>query len=296
MRNRITYILIKITKLIKGFFLRLKERLESGGTIEYIFGRFLFIRNLRSFYLRTFDVENSIIGNNNVYIDSIDQNKAISELNKKGVFLGLKLTKSTLNKFKLLIQNSDSIEHGKLTRKFNISSASKYNSSNPNKPVLMIDHFSKELNLFADEIARSYPLFNIAENYLGKVKKIRTKVQTSLIANANDYYRDTNGQTVTFHYDVEGYNFIYIFFYINKCNYLNGAHESILYSHKNKKLSFLFSSARKSDSLIYKNYPGKDIIISGDPGYGFIEDTSCYHRALAPKKSIRTCFQIRYVS
>ena len=61
-------------------------------------------------------------------------------------------------------------------------------------------------------MARSFPLFDIAEQYLGKVKKIQTKVQTSLIANASTFYRESNGQTVTFHFDVEGFNFVYIFF------------------------------------------------------------------------------------
>ena len=74
---------------------------------------------------------------------------------------------------------------------------------------------------------------------------------------------ESNGQTVTFHYDVEGYNFVYIFFYLTKCDYLSGAHESILYSHKLKNLRFLFSSARKSDELIYESYPGKDLLLMG---------------------------------
>ena len=60
-------------------------------------------------------------------------------------------------------------------------------------------------------MARSFPLFDIAEQYLGKVKKIQTKVQTSLIANAY-FCRESNGQTVTFHFDVEDLICIYFFY------------------------------------------------------------------------------------
>jgi len=297
MKLRKIYLLKRLfINIPKALFLRIKNRLISGGTIEYLFGRFVFVRKIRTFYLRSFDKGKSLTGNNKIHIELIDQKKAILELKTKGVCLGLKLKEKTLNKFKLLISKSKTKEHGKLSRKFDIDSASEFNSGNPINPVLMIDHYGKDLNSFADEVAHSYPLFNIAEYYLGKVKKVRTKVQTSLVANASNNYRDTNGQTVTFHYDVEGYNFVYIFFYLTSCNYLSGAHESIFYSHKNKSLRFLFSSARKTDELIYKTYPGKDFIISGNPGFGFIEDTSCYHRALAPIKFNRTCFQIRYVS
>ena len=96
----------------------------------------------------------------------------------------MKLKEETINKFSNFIQESNTKEHEGFGRSFDIESAKEFNSFNPPNPVLIIDHFSKDLNLFAEEVARSYPLLNIAEDYLGKVKKITTKVQTSLIANA----------------------------------------------------------------------------------------------------------------
>ena len=36
------------------------------------------------------------------------------------------------------------------------------------------------------------------------------------------------------------------------------------------------------------------IVVEGSAGYGFIEDTSCYHRALKPINKSRLCLQFRY--
>ena len=283
-------------KLCVNIFFRLKNlRNNRVGTLKYILGRFLIVRKLRFFYLTYFDNGKKIMGNKKIYIEDINQKKALGEICEKGVSVGLKLKDETINKFSNFIKESNTKEHEGFGRNFDIESAKEFNSFNPPNPVLIIDHLSKDLNLFAEEVARSYPLLNIAEDYLGKVKKITTKVQTSLIADASRKYRDDNGQTVTFHYDVEGYSFLYVFFYLTKCDSLSGAHEFIFNSHKKKKLEFLFSGARKSDNLIYNSYHKDACVISGEPGFGFIEDTSCYHRALAPKKSSRTCFQIRYI-
>ena len=264
-------------------------------TIEYALGRFKTIRSLRFFYLKYINRSNSLKGKQNIYVKYLKTKEVMQALNKQGLFEGIQLEKETIKNFKKLINNSKTIEHGTLKRELSIKDALNYNSSNPDNPVLVIDHVSKDLNCFSEDVARSFPLFDIAEQYLGKVKKIQTKVQTSLIANASTFYRESNGQTVTFHFDVEGFNFVYIFFYLSDCGENSGAHESILGSHKTKKLSHLISSARKTDEIIYKYYPGQDKVISGEVGFGFVEDTSCFHRALAPKTANRVCYQIRYV-
>lgn len=283
-----------ILNLSKHLIYILRQR-SLLRTIEYALGRFYIIRSLRFFYLKYLNRSNSLKGKQNIYIKYLKTNDVMRAIDKKGLFEGIQLENETINKFEQLINNSKTIEHGTLKRELSIKDALNYNSSNPPNPILVIDHISKDLNFFSEEVARSFPLFDIAEQYLGKVKKIQTKVQTSLIANASNFYRESNGQTVTFHFDVEGFNFVYIFFYLTDCGVYSGAHESILGSHKRKKLSHLFSSARKTDKIIYKYYPGKDKVISGKAGFGFVEDTSCFHRALAPKNANRLCYQIRYV-
>lgn len=119
-------------------------------------------------------------------------------------------------------------------------------------------------------------------------------MHTSLVAEASTAYRESLNQTVMFHYDVHALNFLYIFFYLTDCDRFSGAHEMIPGSHRKKSLRLLMSSARKSDDEIYRLYPACNLIIEGEKGFGFIEDTSCFHRALPPLKEERITLQIRY--
>jgi hypothetical protein len=66
-------------------------------------------------------------------------------------------------------------------------------------------------------------------------------------------------------------------------------------SHRSKPITWLFGSARNTDEAI-ESYYGKDNVVTleGDPGTGFIEDTSCYHKALAPETADRLLLQVRY--
>ncbi len=97
-----------------------------------------------------------------------------------------------------------------------------------------------------------------------------------------------------FHFDVHALNFIYVFFYLTDVDSQSGAHELIPGSHRKKKLAHLLSGARKSDAEIHDYYGGRSTVISGAAGSGFIEDTSCFHRALPPIARPRLALQIRY--
>ena len=66
-------------------------------------------------------------------------------------------------------------------------------------------------------------------------------------------------------------------------------------SHTRKPLRWLFGSARQSDEAINRYYRPEDILtLTGQPGDGFIEDTSCYHKALAPTASPQVLLQVRF--
>ena len=128
------------------------------------------------------------------------------------------------------------------------------------------------------------------------VNNIDVKVQWSPICNTSDTWRKINEQTVSFHYDVHHLNFLYIFFYITDCSKDSGAHELIKSSHKNKNFfKHLIGSAVKSKKSLELYYDKKDFtIIEGEAGHGFIEDTSCFHRARPPITKSRLAVQFRY--
>ena len=160
----------------------------------------------------------------------------------------------------------------------------------------MLNLINPDLNKLVNDISRDQILLDIVESYLGNINKINTKVQWSAVCNASDEWREFNEQTVTFHYDVHDLNFVYVFFYLTECNRNSGAHQLIRGSHLNKKFfKHLIGSAKQKKENLEQDYNINDfIVVEGSTGYGFIEDTSCYHRALKPINKPRLALQFRY--
>ncbi|UEM06858.1 hypothetical protein JL101_030695 (plasmid) [Skermanella rosea] len=99
------------------------------------------------------------------------------------------------------------------------------------------------------------------------------------------------------HYDVIGKNSVSLFFYILKGDDdLDGAHATILGSHRRKKVSMLFRpSTTISEAELMSYYgPGQVVIATGEPGDGFAEDPNTFHRAMQPISSARLVLLIRY--
>jgi len=102
-------------------------------------------------------------------------------------------------------------------------------------------------------------------------------------------------QTIDYHYDVDGMNFMYANFYLLDTTRMNGAHAIIAGSHRRKGLRQLIGVARIGDDEAKAIY-GADAerVIEGPAGSGFLEDTSCYHKALPPQTGDRLMLQLRY--
>ena len=99
------------------------------------------------------------------------------------------------------------------------------------------------------------------------------------------------------HYDVIGKNSMSLFFYILKGDSdLDGAHATILKSHRKKKISMLFrpSTTISEAELISYYGPGQVVIATGEPGDGFAEDPNTFHRAMQPISSARLVLLVRY--
>lgn len=98
-----------------------------------------------------------------------------------------------------------------------------------------------------------------------------------------------------FHYDVAGYNFMTVYFYITPVTALEyGPHMMICGSHGPKPMALIWSG-RYSDACIDRYYGlEKAVPIFGEAGFGFSQDPSCIHRVLPPKSHHRLLLQIRY--
>ncbi len=132
--------------------------------------------------------------------------------------------------------------------------------------------------------------------YLGytPTKKV-IRLIWSFVCDADDVVRTREGQTVGYHFDVHSYNFAYANYYLTDVDARSGAHTMIVGSHEDKPLEWLLGSAMRSDAAIRAHYaPAREITLAGPAGFGFLQDSSCYHRALAPIDRRRLMLQVRY--
>ncbi len=220
---------------------------RSRNNLFYILGRFKLIRQLTKKFRALVNKRKIIIhSNNNHLTDQVDLSNILEKLNKEGYCEGLKLNKDVLDKLLLLSSSSDYIDSNNRIFK-SIKSIDEYNNKN-NKPCCLLKLTNVELNKLANNISRDKYLLNLVNNYLGYINKIESKVQWSTVCNTTNDWREENGQTVTYHYDVHDLNFVYVFFYLTDCNVSSGAHQIIKGSHVKKNFfTHLVGSVKQTE-------------------------------------------------
>jgi|SRR5882672_7216787 len=139
-------------------------------------------------------------------------------------------------------------------------------------------------------------LYEVARRFLGyQPKRVSSWFFWSLVNTLSDDQRRARSQTIDFHYDVNGFNFVYANFYLFDTSYQNGAHVLIEGTGRRKRLRDLIGTSRLSNSDALKLYgPERERVMEGPAGFGFVEDASCYHKALPPTHSDRLMLQLRY--
>ncbi|WP_448189623.1 hypothetical protein [Azospirillum sp. sgz301742] len=105
--------------------------------------------------------------------------------------------------------------------------------------------------------------------------------------------RRRRGQTIDWHFDVHDFNFCSACFYLSDVTERTGAHALVRGSHHSKPLRFLVGSANVPQDEVFAHFGAeRAMIIEGPAGTGFIEDTSCFHRAMPPMEGERLMMQI----
>ena len=138
-------------------------------------------------------------------------------------------------------------------------------------------------------------LLQIAHDYLHYwPTRITRHLTWALASNLPEQEIKKRFPPTTFHFDIAGYNFMTVYFYITDVDISSGAHVMIKASHGRKPRGFL-ASGRHTDSAVLTHY-GKEnqIAITGKGGYGFVQDPSCFHKVIPPVTANRLLLQIRY--
>jgi hypothetical protein len=146
-----------------------------------------------------------------------------------------------------------------------------------------------------DRLCADPVLLAAASPYLGYwPQNVEPRLYWSFVCNVSHKDRLALWQTVDYHFDVDGYNFVYANFHLTDTDRVSGAHAYIRASHRHKPWWMLLYSANQSDETVAR-YFGNDseVVVEGAAGHGFLQDASCYHKAIAPKSRERLMLQIR---
>jgi len=149
-------------------------------------------------------------------------------------------------------------------------------------------------------IYKDKALYSIATRYFGyPPTKADVKFSVSFATNNQRAEQLSLHQKNKIHYHFDVDEFIHslsFFFYLTQSDEESGAHVLVPGTHKSKKLSQLFRTLNFSDDEIEESFPNSQpIIVRGNPGEGFVEDSYIMHKALTPKSTGRYLMQVRYM-
>lgn len=100
-----------------------------------------------------------------------------------------------------------------------------------------------------------------------------------------------------FHYDIDDYACLRFCFYLSDVTAESGAHVCILGSHKKKSLLHIlnyFTRIQSEQDLVKFYGRERFMTLTGDAGFGFIEDTFCFHKGIVPKNQPRLFLQLHF--
>lgn len=263
---------------------------------SYILGRFLTVRRIYSLYRKTLPNPSTKFGDLEkvTIFDKLDISIAVKDLKTTAVALGFDLPEHIVNDIREFAANCE-LKADNVPYKFFYNDISE--EKLPDGTVVAIGYaVAPEKSNSVCKVLNDPSLHQVVKNYLGyKPSNYEVRLYYSFVADLTDRERRDRNQTIDYHFDVHSFNFCYAHFYLTDTDKNSGAHALVKSSHHKKPFNYLLSSARKSDDQINKYYDRSEfLVIEGQAGTGFLEDTSCYHKAFAPITKDRLLLQIRF--
>ena len=140
-------------------------------------------------------------------------------------------------------------------------------------------------------------LLAIATAYLGTVPVyVASELLWSFPVQAN--WDEQIKMAQVFHYDLDDYRAVKFFFYLTDVGLTSGPHVSIRGTHRNKRLLHQLLGQRCAsipDQTLVSDYGAENVVaLVGDAGFGFVEDSCCFHKGALPTEQPRLMLQVEF--
>lgn len=291
--------------LTKGFIRKLSYVTKAIITkpkwiILFVIGRFQVVRSiyLALSRLHFFPLELSSHSSCSLF-PSLDTKQIVRDLNKDGIFADFSLPQGTLQDILQYVNSSDCFAGGITNLGFKISE--KYEIDKMyDQPFYTARYFN--VSSFCPtvlELVNDPKIQEIATQYIGSRAKY-TGASLFWTFPIKGVSHDSDQQHFSqFHYDIDDYISLRFCFYLTDVNPESGPHVCIRGSHRKKPIfqAFNFFSRIQSGQRLAKLYGREQFIrLEGKPGFGFIEDTFCFHKGNIPKSQPRLFLQLHFAA
>ena len=262
--------------------------------LMFVLGRFNLVRALVRLFYRTADLdryreEDSLFAN-------LEVEQAVESLRQHGYYLGLKLPPKVLQEILDLAHGSKIQARNRPDLNFTYADREKTIKNNRGAFV-QGTYPDARLQIPAIKKLENDPkLSKIAALYLNcEPVNIRTDLSWCFIAERSLYEKNGDAQ-IRFHYDLDDYHALKFFFFLTDVDSTGAPHVCIRGSHQKKKLIHQLSwLIGRSDKEMVDYYGAENLVtICGEAGFGFAEDTFCFHRGTPPTEKDRLMLQIEF--
>jgi hypothetical protein len=282
---------------LKGIAARIRR-----GDVQYAFGRFKTVRKAYGRIRRLSDGEQRLPANvdrASSLFTNVNPDQIIKSIREEAVFVGLRLPSNIVAEIAQFGRteplhagydpNGPKFRYGDVCR-----------GIAPDGRPVPIGAIKDPLRCHAVQAVVNDPMLRtIVHGYLGhQPRQVMTILDWSFASDFTDEERRRlRHHVIDYHYDVGGFNFVYASFYITDTDRNSGAHVMMKRSHDKKPLRMLLGSAVASEAAVRQQYGiENEIMIEGPAGTGFVQDTSCYHRATPPTQRDRLMLAVRFIN
>lgn len=268
--------------------------------IQYILGRFRSVRAVYSSYRRLAEGGRSVpIDGLPTLFPGVDVDTVVKAIREDAVYVGLRLPEDVVSEI-LAFARSEPLHaiydpDGPTFRYSDVT-----NGKAADGRPMPIGGIREPSRCPAIKAVMNDPvLLAIVSRYMRhKPRTVKTILDWSFGSSLSDEERRRlKHHVIDYHYDVGGFNFVYASFYITDTDRYSGAHVMMKRSHNNKPLRMLLGSAVASEEAVRKQFGiDNEIVIEAPAGTGFVQDTSCYHRASPPTRGDRLMLAVRFIN
>lgn len=223
----------------------------------------------------------------------LDPSAIADGLRHEGIYRGLKLPKDTLDEIVSWAKATPT--YGNQNYRWGFRIADKAEAEKRAGKPFAVGFYANTHDCPAIHALASDPLLaETARRYVGPRAELKvTRLWWSFAGSIDEADRNEHAQR--YHFDLDDYRFMKVFFYLTDVDADAGPHVYVRGSHRGKKLSQLFPMRRFTDAEVEATY-GRDKIVSieGKAGDGFAEDTFGIHKGSPPKKRDRLLLQFEF--